>query len=127
MNEDAPQSFDALTADSLLKEVLEKFKNHNFKQSKKIDTGSEELEMSLYEVDYYKERLNVIEHFEEGEITLANRLSIKRDYIPIPTHPDPTMYAYHTVMEDTTIEKKGTIGMVHGFAQTHDMFIEGAI
>ena len=81
--------------------------------------------MAVYNIDYYGMGLNLIEHFCEGEFVLANRLKFKRYYKmcygDLPIHL--------TEVYDTTQQNylKGSIVLVHGFAQCSDAFIETAL
>ena len=82
--------------------------------------------VKLYDIDYYKERLNVLDTFDEGEFEFADVIDVKRYYASCKTHPDPTMFAFVTKISHKT-ERRGAIAMIHGFAQTSDVFIEGAL
>lgn len=53
----------------LLQFVLENFEIPNV--AKKIDSVAD---TNLYDINYFHEKLNVLETFEEGEFTLANRI-----------------------------------------------------
>ena len=71
--------------------------------------------------------LNALETFEEGEFTLANKLRFRRYYVTNTTYTDG-MYTYLTeVVDSTAVKYKGSIAMVHGAAQCHDVFFETAI
>jgi alpha-beta hydrolase superfamily lysophospholipase len=84
--------------------------------------------MKLFEVDYYGQKLNVLELFEEGEFILADKIKIRRYYSNCPTSPDPDMYCFLTEISDVTIQQKhASLAMVHGFAQCQDVFIEAAL
>lgn len=93
--------------------------------SKKLDQATD---INLYDINYMQLKLNVIESFDEGEFVLANRISIKRGYVSAKTQADTTSYDYVTRVHDVTIDKKrGSIAMIHGFAQCSDVFMEMAL
>ena len=42
--------------------------------------GKTELNLKLYDIDYFRMHLNALEAFEEGEFTLADKLRFRRYY-----------------------------------------------
>lgn len=50
----------------------------------------------VYDLDYYKLQLNVLEWFDRGSYTLANRIKIDRFYAQNETQEDPTSLDYIT-------------------------------
>ena len=73
-------------------------------------------------------KLHVLETFDEGEFTLANRIHVKRYYTAPKTQSDSTLYDHCTKIHDITIEtKRGSIALVHGLAQCSDVFMEMAL
>ena len=69
-------------------------------------------------------RLNALELLDEGEIKFNGRIQINRKYVCGKTN-DSSSYDHYTLVQDTSIEKKlGVIGIVHGFAQCSDTFME---
>ena len=74
------------------------------------------MQLTLYDIDYIRMNLNVLETFDEGEFTLANRLRFRRYYVNNTTCSDG-MYTYCTEIVDiTSVKYKGSIGMAHGAA-----------
>jgi uncharacterized membrane protein len=67
------------------------WENREFEVKKDIDEATK-----VYKIEYYKERLQVLENFDNGEFIFAGRLKIKRYYNPSKTHSDPTYYTFHT-------------------------------
>ena len=61
--------------ESLLKEVVRTYKH--FSVAKKLADGHS----TLYKIDYFGSKLNVVESMEEGQTVLAGRVSINRYYI----------------------------------------------
>lgn len=105
--------------------LLEKFQSHEFKVSKKVDTAAD---LNLYDVKYYEQRLHLLETLDEGEITLANRIQILRKYVAPKTQTDSTLYDFMTRVQDITVaEKRGSIVLIHGFAQCSDVWFEMAL
>jgi hypothetical protein len=71
----------------------------------------------VYKIEYYKERLQVLEHFDNGEFIFAGRLKFKRYYNASKTHSDPTYYDFISNVSDVTKkEKKASVVLIHGFA-----------
>ena len=118
--------FYSLSEKELFREVLDTYKAYSFEVKKTIDTESD-LNLKLYDIDYFRMHLNALENFEEGEFTLANKLRFRRYYVTNTTYTDG-MYTYLTeVVDSTALKYKGSIAMVHGAAQCHDVFFETAI
>jgi hypothetical protein len=68
-------------------------------------------------MQWFKQRLNAIESFDEGEFTLAGRIKVTRKHTLSITSPDPSFHDYVTKIEDVTItNKRGSVCVVHGFA-----------
>jgi hypothetical protein len=61
-------------------EVLARFENHQFTVDDDSFQTSEEVNMAVYNIDYYGWGLNLIEHFCEGEFVLAQRIKFRRYY-----------------------------------------------
>ena len=97
--------------------MITKFKNYEFEQSKNLDVTCQGQNLSLYEIDYFGQRLNVLETFEEGDFVFADRIKFRRFYAPCTTSKDEAMYAFLTEISDVTIlDKHASLAMVHGFA-----------
>ena len=79
--------------ESLFNQVMEECKNEEFKITKTIDTYSN---TNLYDLDYFKKRLYALESFDDGEFLFANRIQIKRYYLPTKIINDPSAYDYLT-------------------------------
>jgi len=100
-------------------------KTFQFKVTKKLDAAAD---INLFEINYQQLKLNVLESFDEGEFVLANRIGIKRSYVSAKTQSDTTSYDFVTRVHDVTVEKKrGSIALIHGFAQCSDVFMEMAL
>lgn len=84
--------------------------------------------MTLYDIKWFKMGLNAIENIEDGEITVANRLKIRRYPVDCQTHSDRGMYTLCSEVLDITQADnyKGTVCIVHGMAQSSDNFFETA-
>ena len=107
--------FNSLSEKELFREVLDKYKAYSFEVKKSIDTETD-LNLKLYDIDYFRMHLNALETFEEGEFTLANKLRFRRYYVTNTTYTDG-MYTYLTeVVDSTALKYKGSIAMVHGAA-----------
>ena len=100
LNNQSANKFYSMNEKSLFKEVLERYQNYYFEGKKQIDTPSE-TKLTLYDIDYFKMNLNVLETFDEGEFTLANRLRFRRYYVNNTTVGDG-MYTYCTEIVDVT-------------------------
>ena len=106
--------------------MLERYKTYSFEVKKSISTDTD-LDLKLYDIDYFRMHLNALETFEEGEFTLAGKLRFRRYYATNTTYTDG-MYTYLTEIVDSTVLKyKGSIAMVHGAAQCQDVFFEAAL
>ena len=101
---------------------LEKFKEQQFAILKGVEGG-----LGVYDLKYTENRLNALELVDEGEITFNGKVKILRKYVNGKTQ-DSTTYDHYTRFDDTSItEKKGVIGIAHGFAQCSDTFVETGI
>ena len=113
----------------LFGEVLARYENLEFQESKKLEVAGADgnsLELSVFDIDYFGMRLNVLETFDEGEFVLAERLKFIRGYVN--DTKDQTMFTHHTKIFDVTLSQyRGSIGMFHGFAQCQDVFFEIAL
>lgn len=84
--------------------------------------------MRVFEIDYFAQKLNVLELFEEGEFLFADRIKVRRYYAPCTTSSDSEMYCYLTELSDVTVSQKhASLAMIHGFAQCSDTFVEAAL
>lgn len=112
----------------LMQETKDKLHNYKFQDKKSIElTGCEPL--TLFDIDYFKLGLNALENLADGEVTLAQRLKVRRHYAPNKTHPEGNMVCMVTEVTDITQagKYKANVGIVHGMAQCSDPFIEPAI
>ena len=74
------------------------------------------MKLALFDIDYFKMRLNVLESFEEGEFILAKKIKFVRKYVHCTK--DSAMYTHVSEIFDHTLtEYKGSVGMLHGFSQ----------
>ena len=83
------------------------------------------MQLALYDIDYYKMRLNVLEKFEEGEFIFAKKLKFIRKYLHCTE--DPVMYSLYSEIYDHTLSSeqlKGSVAIFHGFNQCQDVYIE---
>lgn len=105
--------------------LIEKLKTHEFNVSKKVDADAG---LNLYDIKYYEQRFDKLELLDEGEVTIADRISILRKYVAPKTQTDTTLYDYMTKVHDITVQqKRGSIVLVHGFAQCSDVWFEMAM
>ena len=110
-------SHEALFADLMNKTL-------NFRISKKLNSSS-----NLYDLNYYKMRLNLLEAFDEGSCLLANRIKLERYFLPITT-PGMDSHAceYITRVTDVTVAQlRGTLCFLHGEEMCSNVFIEMAL
>jgi hypothetical protein len=114
------QKFTAYTQDDVrVIACLEKFKEHKFGVTKQIDENS-----AVYDLKWTENRLSALELLDEGEIKFNGRIQINRKYVCGKTN-ESSFYDHYTLVQDTSIEKKlGVIGIVHGFGQCSDTFME---
>ena len=91
------EQHDSAVSASLLKGVAENWLLRDFETHKVVDGDS-----SIYKIDYYKEKLNCLETFDEGEITFAGRIRIKRFYLPSEVRPCASYKDFITKVTDVT-------------------------
>lgn len=60
--------------------MLANFENKEFIPSKTIEFGGS-FQLHTFDIDWFKERLNVLETFDEGEFIFAQKLRFQRKYI----------------------------------------------
>ena len=73
--------------------------------------------------------LDSLELLCEGEVTLAERIKIKRFYKNCKTHPEGNFNCFLTEMTDITVNQnyKANVAILHGMAQCSDAFFETAL
>jgi len=109
-------NFLSTSQETLFNEVLDRMRNFTFEEEKKID-ADQQRPLAIYKMQWFKQRLNALESFDEGEFTFAGRIKINRWHTLSSTHPDPTFHDFVTKIEDVTItNKRGSVCVVHGFA-----------
>jgi alpha-beta hydrolase superfamily lysophospholipase len=89
-----------------------------------VDTASD---FHLYDIDYYERKLDVIELLNDGEYTLGD-IKVKRQYVT-KDHEKET-FLFHTNVKSqgyTDSEMKATLIIIHGFAESSDLFLESAL
>jgi pimeloyl-ACP methyl ester carboxylesterase len=93
----------------------------------KINDIDSKNNFSLYNINYYERKLEVIELLNHGEIMIGN-IKIKRDYVTKDHEKDT--YLYHTHMRNqdfTESQLKATLVIIHGFGENSDQFLESAL
>ena len=78
-NQPVARDFDRCLATpqaKLLEQVLQEWEMREFETDKEIDESTR-----LFKFDYYADRLNCLEEFDEGAFTFANRISFQRFYL----------------------------------------------
>ena len=87
----------------------------------------------MYDLNYYQdEGLHTLEAFAEGEFTIG-KLKIERKYIKSGT-PQRIVkkigigedFTYYTKVTNTESEPIGQVGLVHGFSEESDVWLETA-
>ena len=68
-------NFLSTSEETLFNEVLDKMKNFTFEEEKTIDADPQK-PLAIYKMQWFKQRLNAIESFDEGEFTLAGRIKV---------------------------------------------------
>ena len=69
------------------------------------------MQMTLYDIDYFRMNLNVLESANEGEFLLANKLRFRRYYV----NNRDGMFTFCTeIVNVEHVKFQGSIGMVHG-------------
>jgi len=120
------------------KDTMARFENYQFVKSEQqppmLEQSSETSDtlnsLAVHDIDYYGWGLNIIENFCEGDFTIGKRIKFQRYYKTASTHPEKTMSIFMTKVVDVTVPRellKGSIAIVHGFAQCSDAFMEMAL
>ena len=77
-------------------------------------------------IDWFGQRLNVLEDFEDGEFVLAQRIKFVRKIVN--DKKNPKMYTVYTRIFDQNLQAtdsfKGQIICIHGFSQNSDAYFE---
>ena len=89
----------------------------------------------IYDLEYYQdEGLHTLEAFAEGKFKIAGKLEVERKYIKSGdskleiakglTGGNFTYYTKVSNIEDSSRAARGQVGIVHGFSEESDIFLE---
>lgn len=116
----------------MIDSVLAKFANHDgrFEVQERLECGHD---FKTYALNYYQdEGLHTLEAFAEGTFTIGNKIQVERKYINSgSTKQDMAKglgdnFTYYTRVQSMEQSPVCQIGLVHGFSEESDQWLEVA-